>query len=1149
MSKRQSYVATQEIKVAVQGREAEVLDGLNIPWRDGRPHIRCPYPDHADERPSWRWDHKMARARCTCSPANNILDVLMKVEAIDFEAAKLRVADMIDRRDLIRIKGDNSARPRAADVESLLNPPADVRDDSLPARYLASRLGVDLGDVPLPVTPMAGWEALAYYDPPANGQGKPVLVGQFPCVIFATSRADGKRHAHRIYVAPEGAGKADLGARADGSRRAVKKSAKVVGNDSTAGSAVLWGAPEIAPHFISCEGVETGAALALALKNKIVAGAVAVVAATSASGIPAIRPWPETKHVTVAADRDEAKPPSDRGFKRGEQAARNFAQKHHENIVVDIALPGSPGESVDWLDIFRRDGIQAVVNGVASAKRFNPTNNKSDDGNDALTAAKAVVIDLTERAKADKGAPFEPDALKALSVIRVHDQANFQRLRDNLKNAGVSMRDLNKEVQKYGYRVIQGGAAGGDGATERAGPYKVINRAICYEKDTKEGPVTLPLCNFDVRIIGEEVRDDGAEQVNVFAVEGALQDGRPLPKAEVSADRYPAMNWVTTTWGTAPVIYAGQGTKDHLRVAIQLLSGDVPKNLVFSHLGWRKLRGDWVYLHGDGAIGPLGPDPTVMVQTGDSPLACYSLPDPPSGDELKTAIRASLSMLNLAPAKITYPMLAAVYRAPLGEAAPLDFSIFLVGPTGAQKTEITAIAQAHHGAEFNGRCLPGNWATTANSLEKQSFLAKDAMFTVDDFSPTGTTADVQRLHRDADRLLRSQGNRAGRGRMRPDGSLRPTYFPRGIIVSSGEDIPRGQSLRSRNLILEVSRGEVDLDRLTTAQNASAKGLLAQAMAAYVSWLAPQIDRLKARMPERLRKLRADARTLPIYHDRTPDIIASLAAGWEVFLDFAIEVEAIADSERGSHWEKCWQALLEAAEAQTGYQANEEPASRFLTLLSSAIASGLAYVADSKTNSEPKGATDWGWRRRRFASGTVEREELQPNGLLVGWLDGDDLLLDPDTAFAVAQRLARDQGSSLTVTAQTLWKRMVEQGMIVSRDDNRRRNTIRKVVGGRRRTVIHTCLDVILSKSGPSGPISPEPRGSAALGAEKMGHIPGPDEKVAHESGPKPEENSGAGPVGPLGPQIESKSQPRDEKIADEADARISSNSSRWRTRL
>jgi len=31
-------------------------------------------------------------------------------------------------------------------------------------------------------------------------------------------------------------------------------------------------------------------------------------------------------------------------------------------------------------------------------------------------------------------------------------------------------------------------------------------------------------------------------------------------------------------------------TADHLRVALQLLSGDVPRRMVYGHVGWRKIR-------------------------------------------------------------------------------------------------------------------------------------------------------------------------------------------------------------------------------------------------------------------------------------------------------------------------------------------------------------------------------------------------------------------------------------------------------------------------------------------------------------------------------------------------------------------------------
>ena len=171
-------------------------------------------------------------------------------------------------------------------------------------------------------------------------------------------------------------------------------------------------------------------------------------------------------------------------------------------------------------------------------------------------------------------------------------------------------------------------------------------------------------------------------------------------------------------------------------------------------------------------------------------------------------MRASLALLDLGPDTITAAVLGAIYRAPLGEPSPIDFALHLAGPTGAFKTELAALAQAHFGAAFNGRHLPASWADTANMLEKKAFLAKDALLVVDDFAPTGTTTDVQRLHREADRLFRAAGNRAGRARMRADGGSRPTYYPRGMIISTGEDIPSGQSLRARLLVLELTPGEI-----------------------------------------------------------------------------------------------------------------------------------------------------------------------------------------------------------------------------------------------------------------------------------------------------------------------------------------------------
>jgi putative DNA primase/helicase len=113
MSGDDRFVAWRDIRGAAKGRETDLLDALGIPWREGKPHISCPYPDHPDHNPSWRWDQRKACAFCSCdgSHSHSIFDVLMKVEAIDFDRAKIRAAELLDLRDLIREPKSSGATP------------------------------------------------------------------------------------------------------------------------------------------------------------------------------------------------------------------------------------------------------------------------------------------------------------------------------------------------------------------------------------------------------------------------------------------------------------------------------------------------------------------------------------------------------------------------------------------------------------------------------------------------------------------------------------------------------------------------------------------------------------------------------------------------------------------------------------------------------------------------------------------------------------------------------------------------------------------------------------------------------------------------------------------------------------------------------
>ena len=404
-------------------------------------------------------------------------------------------------------------------------------------------------------------------------------------------------------------------------------------------------------------------------------------------------------------------------------------------------------------------------------------------------------------------------------------------------------------------------------------PYRETPSGLVWLKQTREGEFEIPLPNFAARIVAEVQHDDGAEVRRAFEIEATLHDRKQafsVPSAE-----FAGMNWVSQRLGACGIVFPGFGLKDHARAAVQLLSGEVPRRTVLGHWGWRKIENEWIYLHAAGAIGANGPVDRVEVYLPDA-LKNFALPDPPH--DPKTAIRSSLGILGIAPDRVTIPIFAAIWRAVLGSA---DFSLHLVGPTGAGKTELSVWAQQHFGPSFDPRNLAGTWGSTGNTIEALAFYAKDALLLIDDFAPTGGMTDVQRFHREADRVLRAQGNNAGRGRMRADGSLKPPKPPRGLIVSTGEDVPRGQSLRARLLVLEIGPKDIDFQQLTLCQADASSGLYAQALAGFAKWLAPHYEDMGQNLRRKLVQLREQGAG-NASHRRTPEIAATLGFGFETF---------------------------------------------------------------------------------------------------------------------------------------------------------------------------------------------------------------------------------------------------------------------------
>ncbi len=584
--------------------------------------------------------------------------------------------------------------------------------------------------------------------------------------------------------------------------------------------------------------------------------------------------------------------------------------------------------------------------------------------------------------------------------------------------------------------------------------YGEYNGRLVHNTTTRQGaPIAVPLANFTARIEAITQRDDGsdAEPIRHFTIVGKVDTGKVLPSLTVPALQYSGMNWVSAGWGGEGHIFAGQGTRDHLRVAIEEVSGAITPTTTYTHLGFRNVNGELVYLHAGGAIGAGGVVPDVHVDP-PSDLTAYRLPPPPEGEALREAVRtAMMGFLEVAPDPISIPILAAVVRAPLCHIAPPANSMHLVGPTHAGKTTITALAASFYGCDPRPLHLAASWQSTANAIGRLGHAAKDVLLPIDDYAPATNQRDAARQASDAANVFRSAGNQQGRQRLRSDISFNTTYIVRGFIISTGEDTPFGQSLRARLLTIEMEPTSLDWAAVTEAQEPSQAATRALAMSGYIRWLIKNLDVLKRGLPGELKK-RRDTNEEGDTHRRVVDSVAVLAWAWGAWLTFAREVGAICESEAADLQTRATTALNELAAGQAKHITAADPVTRFWELLSALLASGRAHVARAGSGDTPRNAQRWGWKREEISTREGPEERWRAGGQLIGWVatrqrePGDDdggvsagsieLLLNPEMAFSEIQKLARDQGDHLSISPQTLWKRLDERGELLLKEPPR-----------------------------------------------------------------------------------------------------------------
>ncbi len=626
---------------------------------------------------------------------------------------------------------------------------------------------------------------------------------------------------------------------------------------------------------------------------------------------------------------------------------------------------------------------------------------------------------------------FSDETLAALGWVRQYDIPRWQTAKAALRKRH-QLRDVEHALRRQKGPPSTAGANHEYFVTEEGifrGPHDGFHQ---IEK----------LTNFNAQIIREIYVADGQENSVVYEIEAKV--GGDVHLVRVPASEFPTMNWVAKL-GARAAILPGLSRRDHARFAIQALSSP-GSTRVFKHTGWIEQQGKWFYLHQGGAIGAQGASPSFQVEL-EPALAHFLLPKPAPTVELRKIWSEVELLRNVAGPEVAIPLLGLVFRAVIG---PTDFSVGLVGPTGVGKTELAALAQQFFGSGFDARSLPTSFSSTSNAVGAVLHRAKDALIVVDDFAPTGSRVQVDRQSHETDRILRGQGNRAGRQRLTQDGNMQPVHKPGGSLLFTAEELPRGNSLRARSLVIPVGTRTVIWEELTKFQDLARQGEFAQLLSTFLQWMA----RKKEELVDSARQVAIEFRQElpPAQHRRTSNAVGDLFAGFATLVRFLFESQVVDETEATQLKNEARRHLIKLLHYQAEHLQESDPLTRVSSELASLLAAGRIHI-QSTDGGPPDDYDSLGWR--------VQDQQVKPrisHSECVGWVNGETVYLDATAVIRAVKRSSEEGGDPINLSKELLRKLLDERNVLVGRDPDHL--TVRKTIQGQQRRVLAVPLSFV-----------------------------------------------------------------------------------------
>jgi hypothetical protein len=591
--------------------------------------------------------------------------------------------------------------------------------------------------------------------------------------------------------------------------------------------------------------------------------------------------------------------------------------------------------------------------------------------------------------------------------------------RQLLRLTGLRRASLDEAVASFRSRLT------GQKTGARPAEYKFAGGRT-YKVDEKTGVV--PIADCIARII-EEVHEDegGPPGRTLFLTEIATPSSPPTTITLLPHELEDPRSVVAAIEQKLGRNIRVRPNQERFFIDATHVGSDPRRTWLPAHTGWMDSDGKQVFALPRGSTSAKGP---VEIGSAIDLLPLRQLGFPSGPIDRVRAFDALLRLLNAGAHTVTMPTLGHILAGPmkphLEGRAPC---VHILGTSGRFKTAFVKVLLKTYGAPSNGAVF--SWTATPNALEHALYIGKDLTIVIDDLKLA--TVDVAT----PTRIIQSSADGSSRDRLKRDFSLAPTRSPRGLLLSTGEEVPEGQrSVMARLVVVPAHADWISTESLSAAQ---AEPYLAFGGRAWVEAIATSWCWLQENAAASLAHWRNEfTARLHGAHPRTPDALAVHMFTLERLFTFAGECFPV-DYDR---WcSSTFEALLHVGRETVALSTTAAAGRRFVEVIAAMLRTGEAHLAGPHV----------------AATGM--------RGVQIGWLAENEVRLEADAAYGAAEQYLRRSGRSLGTNKESLLRALEAENLLAAREASHR--TVRRVLpgGARVRVLLLRAVDLGLALDG------------------------------------------------------------------------------------